>query len=163
EPLDPFTVDQTLDAVRRLKGEIHAYIRRTVSRTKGGSEGRTHTEIETSWKDNLPYYLYGLAMFSQLAGVVAPFAAPVLGVVAQLANQGGAPMATTLQAAALGVANVTGRESQHKSHQLSQGENWSEQGGIELLDANAEACQLLLQTHIDRLQSARSGGWWRTA
>jgi len=143
EPLESSVVDQTLDGCRRLKSEIHAYIRRTVSRTRGGSESEAVTAPEEtkSWTKNLPYALYALATFSSLAF------GNVIG--------GG------FQAAGLGLMYKAGRDA--KTRQISSGENWSEQGGIELLDANAEACESLLQTHIDRLQSARSEGWWRTA
>ena len=33
---------------------------------------------------------------------------------------------------------------------------------LELIDANAEMCESLLQQHIERLREARGVGWWRT-
>lgn len=151
EPLEPGIIDDTLDACRRLKGEVHAYIRRTISRSKGGSESKSRTEENktTDWTSQLPYLLYGLAAFSHLA--LGPWGAVAQGV------------AGGLQSAGMLSFYRSNEQARANSQQLTSGENWSESGGVELLDANAEFCEQLLQKHIDRLQSARSGGWWRTA
>jgi hypothetical protein len=152
EPLKSGIIDNTLDACRRLKGEVHAYIRRTISRSKGGSESKSRSEETKTddWTSQLPYFLYGLAAFSHLA--LAPWGAAIA--------QG---VAGGLQSAGMLSFYRSNEQTRANSQQITTGENWSESGGVELLDANAEFCEQLLQKHIDRLQSARSGGWWRTA
>jgi DNA helicase HerA-like ATPase len=151
EPLEPGIIDNTLDACRRLKGEVHAYIRRTISRSKGGSESKSRSEDTKTddWTSQLPYLLYGLAAFSHLA--LGPWGAVAQGV------------AGGLQSAGMLSFYRGNEQSRKNSQQITTGQNWSESGGVELLDANAEFCEQLLQRHIDRLQSAKSGGWWRTA
>lgn len=151
EPLEPQVIDATLDACRHLKGEVHAYIRRTITRSKGGSESTSSTEAERDekWAGKLPYFLYGLAAFAHLASPLAPGVLSGVGGVFQMAGM-------------MSFGHVS-RQGRSSARQVTTGENWTDTGGVELLDANAEACEQLLQRHIDRLQSARSGGWWRTA
>jgi DNA helicase HerA-like ATPase len=48
------------------------------------------------------------------------------------------------------------------STQTATSEGQSRSWSADLLNANAEACEQLLQRHIDRLQAARSSGWWRS-
>jgi DNA helicase HerA-like ATPase len=152
EPLEPWQIDQTLDICRRLKSEVHAYTRRTISRTRGESEGIAHTEQEKmdDRTGRLPIQLFSLAAFCSIAGIVPHLA--VLGAVAQAASS-----------MAFRANTLTMREQAINARQLSSGKNWSESGSMELLNANAEACEALLQQHIERLQRGRSSGWWRTA
>jgi len=56
-----------------------------------------------------------------------------------------------------------GREGDANSRQITDGTTSSDSSSVNLLNANAEACEQLLQQHIQRLQAGRSGGWWRTA
>jgi len=154
EPLESDAIDSALDVCRRLRGELHSYIRRTVSSGRGGSESESHTDseetaIKGSWKARLPLGLSSLAAFASV--VTLPFSVNVfpltqaLGATMHLANMINRP-------------DTTGRASQ-----LQSGTNWSESSQVELLDAHAEACQQLLQRHIDRLMKAQICGWWRTA
>lgn len=151
EPLDPGTIDQTLDICRRLKSEVHAYTRRTISRSKGENESVSYTDRKESQTGKLPFQLLGLAAFCQLAGIVLPFGAGL----------------SHFASAALPLASMTNllamREEAAHSRQISSGKSWSEAGTLELLNTNAEACETLLQHHIDRLQQGRSNGWWQTA
>ncbi|BAZ08979.1 hypothetical protein NIES4071_07850 [Calothrix sp. NIES-4071] len=48
EPLDPSVIDQTLDICRRLKSEVHSYIKSTKSRSEGSSE--SYSKSEHGWK-----------------------------------------------------------------------------------------------------------------
>jgi len=52
-----------------------------------------------------------------------------------------------------------GKESHSVQTTTNSSQTWTR--SAKLLDADAEACEQLLQRHIDRLESARSGGWWR--
>lgn len=150
EPLEPGLIDQTLDRCRRLRGEVHAYIRRTKTRSEGKSESESRTEIhgEEDWSKELPTYLFGMSLFLQVLGLATP-----LFRVAGMAVQSGAVLSNMVQT----------RNSTGSARQRSETRNWSDSGSVELLDANAEACDRLLQRHIERLQSARAGGWWQTA
>jgi Helicase HerA, central domain len=144
EPLEAQVLDQTLDACRRLKSEIHAYTRRTISRTRGQTEGITHSESVEDSMQNLPVYLYALTTFLKYA--LPPQLSMVVG---------------TLSAGTL-LLN-TQFESRSSSRQIQTGKSLQESGSLELLDANAEACEQLLQRHLERLTTGRSSGWWRTA
>lgn len=142
EPLDAYILDQTLDACRHLKSEIHSYARRSISQGKTVSEGMTHTETRgvDETMDKLPVYLSALTIFLRCA--LPPSMAVVVG---------------ALDAGALLLKSPT------NSQQMQVSKSLQESGSIELLDANAEACEQLLQHHIERLSMGRSGGWWRTA
>jgi len=140
EPLEAQVLDQTLDACRRLKSEIHAYTRRTISRTRGQTEGITHSESVEDSMQNLPIYLYALTTFLRYA--LPPQPSMVVG---------------TLSAGTLLL------NTQFESRQIQTGKSLQESGSLELLDANAEACEQLLQRHLERLTTGRSSGWWRTA
>ncbi|GJD19170.1 hypothetical protein RIVM261_041260 [Rivularia sp. IAM M-261] len=144
EPLEPSVIDQTLDICRRLKSEVHSYIKSTKSRSEGSSESSSKSERGLGdWKTNLPSYLLGLSAFLQIAGM-GTLAAPISSM-SFIASQ------------------QIGRQESGKTRQETTGKNWSESGTTELLDANAEACEQLLQEYIKRLQLAKSNGWWQTA
>lgn len=154
EPLEAQMIDDAIDVCRRLKSEVHAYVRRTVQRVQGGSKSESRTETEETlrqsrWMQDLPIGLSSLAAFASL--VALPLGVSVRPVVEALN--------TTLIA-----ANLLGRrDSTGKSSQIQEGTNWSESGGVDLLDAHAEACEQMVQKYTDRLLVARSGGCWRTA
>ena len=150
EPLEPTLIDEALDQCRRLRSEVHAYIRRTRSRTEGGSEseGRTENKAESDWTDHLPACLMGMNAFLQAVSMALPIFR-----IAGMAVQHGVSITTLMQS----------RKTADSSRQRTSTRSTSEAGSVELLDANAEACDRLLQRHIERLQSARAGGWWQTA
>jgi DNA helicase HerA-like ATPase len=150
EPVEPWVIDETLDACRRMKSAVHAYSRRTVTKSQGESEGESRTDQESldNWQSKLPLGLFGLSAFCSVVGLFVP----IVGHIAQpMTTMGFAANARSMQ------------QDMQNARQLTTGKNWSEAGGIELLDANAEACEQLLQEHIDRLQAGRSNGWWKTA
>ncbi|RYX80670.1 ATP-binding protein [bacterium] len=154
EPLEARLVDEALDACRRLKSEIHAQTRRTVTQSQGesASESRSETEGQESLNSKLPAVMFGVAIFSNLAGILVPGLGPAVQHLSGAAMQGG-----------MFASQRAGQELRENSQQLTSGKTWSESGGTELLDANAEFCEKLLDAHIMRLQAARGGGWWRTA
>src|SRR5213080_4182814 len=118
-----------LDTCRRLKSEVHAYTRRTISRTRGESEGTTETEQEKKGDGarTLPLALFGLAAFCQLAGVVTfPALAPAVAALGHLSGVS-QQMAFMTNASAM-------RESMAHSKQKSIGKSWSEAGTVELLN-----------------------------
>ncbi|HLJ53578.1 MAG TPA: ATP-binding protein [Chthonomonadaceae bacterium] len=150
EPVEPAQIDQTLDACRRLKSAVHAYTRRTITRSEGESSSESHTDKESldTWQSKLPLALFGLSAFASVVGLFVP----MVGHIAQpMTSMGFAANARAMQ------------HDMENARQITDGKNWSEAGGTELLDANAEACEALLQEHIDRLEAGRSNGWWKTA
>lgn len=151
EPLTAPELDTTIDRCRTLKSEIHALVRRTVSRsrTEGESDARTNPEQSSGKSDMaLPGALYGLAMFCSLAGV-----ATGMGPLIQMA---------TPAMLAGGIARTT-NQVKKGSTTTSTTSSRAETATAEFLDATAEACEVLLQRHIDRLEAARGSGWWRTS
>lgn len=71
EPLPHEEMDAALDRCRRLRGEIHAYIRTTTTRGTSSShtEGRTEVQEVESWANQLPMYLMGMNLFLQVVGI----------------------------------------------------------------------------------------------
>ena len=153
EPVAPLAIDQSLDACRRIKSAIHAYIRRTKNRSEGGSASVAHTEVPKNahWMSTLPVGLYGASVF---CGVVGLFV-PGLSILEKLMQPIGS--------AAMGIKMAAGNVISEEAKQLSDSTSWTDGGGIELLNANAEACEALLMQHIRRLEQGRSNGWWRMA
>jgi len=158
EPLEPWVIDQTLDICRRLKSEVHAYTKLTKSRNQGGSESYSESERQQTqdWTSNLPTYLFALSVVCEFAGIL-PGAS-----LASVAKWGD-KLAKPVSSMSLLANQHINRQENTETKQVTMGENWSETGTIELLDANAEACEQLLQEYIKRLQSAKSNGWWQTA
>jgi DNA helicase HerA-like ATPase len=151
EPLQPADLDHTVDHCRRLRTEVHSLIRRTVSRmvTEGESESSNTPDRGSSRAELvLPGALYGLAMFCGVAGL-----ATGLGPLVQLASP----------AMLAGSVARQFDQSRRGSTTVGTTRGRSETGSVELLDASAEACDALLRRHIDRLEAARSSGWWRTS
>lgn len=143
EPLTPMELDRTLDRCRRLRSEIHALVRHTVVSQQGETSSASTTEA-AGLDAGLPACLTAIAMFCSIAGVfpaVRPLAAA-------------APSALQLAAIAGGPRGTS---------QTSKGVSTSRSHSADLLNATAEACEKLLQQHIDRLETARAQGWWRTA
>ena len=150
EPLASPDVDQTLDRLRELKSEIHALVRRTLSEAHGEttSESVSRRDPE-SGSAALPNALTGLALFCSVAGLINP-AVHALGNLASPLLYSGSMMRTQAMA-------------QQDTLQSTRGQTATTSATTEYLDATAEACEQLLQRHIDRLEAARSGGWWRTS
>lgn len=146
EPMSALEIETALDACRRLKSEIHSYARLTMQRSKGGSKGESEKDPSENgtWKTQLPAALYMLMGFSSLL-------------------PGGQVIRGVAQGVAMAGAYVSARGTAAGSKQLTTTESWSQSGGFELLDANAQACETILDRHIESLQRARAGGWWRTA
>lgn len=142
EPLSAEDLDGTLDLCRRLKGEVHSL----VSGTRTTQESSTDTapvgdEDAGSTRDKSKY-LYAMAVFCAASGVLAPR-------ISRLVQP--AMLATNLL--------PRDRPAPQRSHTEQRGESTS----VTLLDAEAEACERLLDRHIERLTAARSNGWWRTS
>ncbi|HLV78828.1 MAG TPA: hypothetical protein VKT32_01065, partial [Chthonomonadaceae bacterium] len=150
EPVESWVIDETLDACRRLKSAVHAYTRRTITKSQGESESESHTDKEAlnTWQSKLPLALFGLSAFCNVVGLFVPI---VSHIAQPMTSMGYAANARAMQ------------QDMENARQMTAGSNWSEAGGVELLDANAEACEQLLQEHIDRLQAGKSHGWWKTA
>ena len=151
EPLPAEEVDATLDTCRRLRSEIHAHLRRTVSWSSGGSEGESTTLTDETSRSDLPMLLEAAALFLSTA-----FLGPQAKGLVRLGV--GALMGTKIL---LGAQQI--RESQASARQVQTTRTWQKSGGTELLNANAEACEAILQSTIVRLVAGRSSGWWRSA
>jgi DNA helicase HerA-like ATPase len=168
EPLDPRDLDETLDRCRRLQGDVHALVRHTIQESRGEqtSEPKAETEGDDQAASSLPTYLsyglQGLALFCQLAGLFTP-----VGQAAEVTRWvGHAIRANRLVQPSLSAAGLVSSlwgSSSGAPVQKSMSQTRSRSVSTELLDANARACEELLTQHIDRLQEARSNGWWRTA
>lgn len=153
EPLPAAVLDATLDHCRRIRGEIHALVRRTVSSTEGSSSS-TSTPLPQEGAEALPALLSRVAVFCALAAAVPPLA-PAAAVLRPLGRVG--PLSVPLGGLAKPMAVPQSTPSRTTGSSRSLGES------SELLNGAAEACERLLQRHIDRLEAARSQGWWRTA
>ena len=148
----PEVIDGMLDVVRKLRSEVHVYTRRSLSFSTSESQSvsvnnpdRGRIEL-----DRLPMILLALSSAAQLgAGLGAPMA---LSMVAQPL----AALATLSQQRSIGHLRMTGE--QHGSSQST-----TTGGQLDLLDANAQACEQILLRHEERLAVGRAQGWWRTA
>ncbi|MBX3402392.1 MAG: ATP-binding protein [Phycisphaeraceae bacterium] len=150
EPLDVALLDEAIDTCRHLRSEVHSYIRRTVSRSQ--STGTSRQEVDrksgdSSWQSQLPTHLYYLAAFCG-----------VLTVVPGLQGLGALASAATTGAVAASMNSAARRSSGGSSVTTSD----SDTAGMELLDANAQACESLLLHFEARLSEGRSTGWWRS-
>lgn len=151
EPMDHVELDRTVDRCRSLLGEVHGLVRRTVSQNVSGSESRSTSTPDQStslseWA--LPAGLSALAVFCGLAGL-ASGVAPVAG----------------LAGPAMLAASVSRQMGQVRKGTSTEGSTTTRGEGvsIELLDADAQACEDLLVRHLARLEAARAHGWWRTS
>jgi DNA helicase HerA-like ATPase len=150
EPLASQDLDETLDRLRELKSETHALVRRTISRAHGETTSDSSSRHDPNSRgSNLPLALTGFAAFCSVAGFIVP-GAQMLGALASPALYGGSMLRMQSMANQATVSTTTGQTD-------------TVSGTTEFLDATAEACERLLQQHIDRLEAARSGGWWRTS
>lgn len=155
EPLSQLEVDYTLDACRHLQSEIHSYVRRGISRNRGESKSESLTQTQTQ-VSYLPAYLQATSLFLEAVVGRDPIGRTGWKIAMHMAS-------SLFQATGLiaQVSQLDGKRSdaQQQSISTSSGES----SNVELLDAYAEACEVSLQKHIDRLSTGRSNGWWRTA
>src|SRR5579871_2241495 len=160
EPMDTHHIETTLDLCRRLKSEIHGYVRQSRSAGTSHSESQSHTKQEEvgTTTDLLPGILAGVAMFASIVGILVPGGTALGAGIRSLAG---------LSQPLMGMATMTrmqqGQERHAQAQQITHGQSWSENQTHELLDAHAEACESLLAQTIARLETGRSFGWWRTA
>jgi hypothetical protein len=142
EPLDPGLIDLALDACRRLKSEVHACPRGILTRGKGGAEVQTDVNMRADDRltNEMPSALMGLSLYCHMLG-----------------------HGVGMLLGGLVPTHHTRRESHTQTRQVQGQSNWGASASVELVDANVQACEVLLEQHIARLQSARAGGWWRTA
>ncbi len=166
EPLGAAELDEAMDQCRHLKSEVHVLARRSVqqSEQEGTSSATTAPAPAPGGTgsflgSSLPLYLSTLANFATVAGLWKPAAAVAT---AGLSQAGAAALRDPALAAISLVTEWLGGPSAPQATTTtttteSRTRGWS----ADLLNANAEACEQLLQRHIDRLQAARSGGWWR--
>jgi DNA helicase HerA-like ATPase len=144
EPLGAAELDEAMDQCRRLKSDVHVLARRTVQQQEGTSSASSRQEGGGPDSD-LPRYLRSLADFATVAGLWMPGAAAIRAPVMSAVS-----LVTTWSGGGPAPVQTTTTESRTRG--------WS----ADLLNANAEACEQLLQRHIDRLQASRSSGWWRS-
>jgi hypothetical protein len=153
EPLDPWVLDGTLDALRRLRGEVHGLVRRTHSRAETTTTGHSTPDTPAATalgRDDLPLLLVALSGILQVAGLL-----PDMGRLAQLA---GPLQSMALFGNARELARMRSSVGQHsESRGLTAGTT------VEEIDVSAEAAEQILLRSIERLESIRSGGWWRAA
>jgi len=151
EPLDPAELDVAVDTCRRLKTEVHALIRTTVTEAKAHGTAMSTTSYEASGGQDpwAPAALNWFSLFCSVAGLLGTGTGAI------------GKLASPLQAA----AKLVGEHGTAPRDSVTSGttETVTRSVSTELLDANAEACEALLRAHIERLEAARSGGWWRTA
>jgi hypothetical protein len=139
EPLAAADLDTAIAVCRQLRSSVAGLKRMTVQ----VSNGRTDTTAQAETRPTAPADPLPMAV----AGVLA-FA---------LAGPGYAPGAMSL------VGTLTGTAGGAVSTQTATSESTGRAISHEVLDADAEACDLLLQQHLDRLQLARSRGWWQAS
>ena len=143
EPLNPVAIDQIIDTCRKLKSEIHTYIRRTKSIVRGTSksEGTSVSEV-----DRLPSCLQTSLLFINMLARQNPYFDIIAGALT-----------------GLNILMMSQSNKEQVSQQTSTSVSWQESGSIELFDANAEACENLLAKYIERLTIGRCNGLWKTA
>lgn len=144
EPVPAWEIDAALDACRHLTGEIHSYIRSSRATSEGTSETES-TTYDTRPGDELPVYLQAVGSFFEVVG-----RNEIAGALRGLG-------------ALLNAQELRDRRTEPQSRQQATAITRQESTTLEILDANAEACEALLQTYSNRLLAGRSQGWWRTA
>jgi hypothetical protein len=142
-PADAQEIDATLDRLRLLKSEIHSYARRSINRVKSLTEGSSRTEVaQQSPASLLPLFFFAGSAFLQLTGI---------------------PAGQALTSIGFGISQWGSRQEARHNRQVSSNTTASEGATVELLDANAEFCEDLLNRHLGRLQEGRSHGLWHTS
>lgn len=144
EPVPAWEIDTALDACRHLKSEIHSYIHSSRATSEGNSATES-TTFDTRPSDELPVYLQAVGSFFEVVG-----RNEIAGALRGLG-------------ALLNAQELRDRRTEPQGRQQATTTTRQESTTLEVLDANAEACETLLQTYSDRLLRGRSQGWWRTA
>lgn len=145
EPLGTAELDEAIDECRRLKSEVHVLTRRNIQESE--QEGSSTAGQEGGEQESdLRLILSSLAY---IAGAASPWLPKGAGKLQQ-------PIMSALNLMQLWSVGPAPGVQVTTSESRSRG--WS----ADLLNANAEACEQQLQRHIDRLQAARSSGWWRS-
>jgi Helicase HerA, central domain len=144
EPLPEQVLDDTIRTCRRLRSEVSGLIQQTVGHSTAESDAVSETVQQApEFTELLP-----MLAFAGFAGVLLPGAgASPLGMLPLTLSLGGMLLGS-------GDRNSTGTQVTH-----TRGESTS----TVLLDAVAQACDQYLEQHVQRLQRARSHGWWRAA
>jgi DNA helicase HerA-like ATPase len=161
EPLDPADMDTAVDSCRRLKSEVHALVHRTETEAlaEGRSESKTSRDPDGEPDSLVPNVLTGLGVFCMAAGLIS-----ALHPTAAAAAKAISPLMSMANQAMMAGNNAWSRAAgQQDTLTSGTSQTLTRSGTTQLLNANAEACKALLTAHIERLDSARSGGWWRTA
>ena len=150
EPLGAADLDEAIDQCRRLRSEVHVLARRGVQETEQqGTSSTSSAQEDAGQASDVPGYLMSVVQFANLAGMVIP---------------GAGEITTQIKSAVSLIATLTGIPAEPTATiQTTVNESRTRGWSADLLNANAEACEQLLQCHIDRLQAARSSGWWRNA
>jgi DNA helicase HerA-like ATPase len=149
EPLEAMVADDALERCRQLKTEIHAQVRRSTATSHGSTSSTSSPTGDAPRAKTLPLgAVAGLALFTGVAGAFLPGISAL--------GQGVYEMTILSNQRAM-------RDEMRHNRQRSEGESRNLTETVEVLDATAEACESLLQRHIDRLQAGRSQGWWRTS
>jgi hypothetical protein len=149
EPIAPADLDAALDRCRRLRGDLHGLARRTVTESEQSTTSESTTRREVPAGGALPAALASLQLFCSLAGTRNP-ASRALRWAAPL---GQASSVTQQWAHLIDPGTVTSGTTVTSGRTV----------GAERLDAGAEAAELLIRQYIDRMEAARTTGWWRTA
>lgn len=149
EPIAPDDLDAALDRCRQLRGDLHGLARRTVTESEQTTTSESTSRREVPTGGGLPAALASLQLFCSLAGTRNP-ASRALRWAAPL---GQASSVTQQWAHLIDPGTVTSGTTATSGRTV----------GSERLDAGADAAELLIRQYIDRMEAARTTGWWRTA
>lgn len=151
DPVEPEILEATIDRCRHLKSEIHTLARRSLSHSRGSSTGRSTRETtEPSPSNTAPILLTAMGTFLQSVRRV-----PYIGWLA--------PLGEVMQGAAAISTLVDRQQASQAGAQLSSGSTEGHSVNLDVLDANAEACETALDQYVARLQAARASGAWQTS
>ena len=163
EPLDIGVIDGMLDACRHLKSEIHSFAHRSFTHATGESKGVAYTDA-TTVNQNAFLLPMGLEVLLLFLGGIFPAAQATNAAVTTIKNvllQ--TTLVSSLTAGKLLLNQKATMETQAGMRQEQMGTSWQDSGTIDLLNANAEACEQILEQYIERLKHGKRNGWWRMA
>lgn len=158
EPVRPEVIDTTIDICRRLISFVHGFS--SVTKSRGHNRGTSLSQrVEPNPDTNDPA---DRLTFLRLASGVLQAA---LGVAGRAAIGEIDPLnlfsGIATFARAVEELETRQRQDDHSTMTTSSGSN--DQISATFIDANAEACEKLLREYSNRLETARSSGWWNTA
>ena len=134
EPVSALWMDASIDACRELRSETHTYLRRTLQQSRQ-ENASVGSSVETGGDSWMRMLPAGLHGLAAFLGL-GSFVQPAI---------------------------LAGLFSRPATEQSSRQTGTSRTATVELLNTNAQACEQLLDRHLERLQSARASGWWRVA